>query len=366
MWTEQDAVASLLERKLLAARDLVDGGLSVANLSRRNRNLKVIRDQGTCYLLKQEADLVRQSTLAREAAVYRFFRGRPLPRRLRKCLLRFFEYLPRESVLIVEGAKRGENLREYHNRTGRFSMAFAGALGDALGMLHRITRPEVDRSELAPYLRYSLPWVLSIHRPETGTFTTTSSANIQLIRTIQQVPELGGHLDRLRGGWQRHALIHFDVKWDNMLVVTRDASSKRTLKLVDWEGADVGDPCWDVGSVFAGYLGSWLQSVPISGNDAPDRLAELARCPVSRMHPAIRSFWRSYIKRRQPDTGPSNALLLRATEYAAGRMIQMAFEQLQGSTELTGHVVCILQLSLNILQRPREAIVHLLGLSVQG
>jgi hypothetical protein len=35
---------------------------------------------------------------------------------------------------------------------------------------------------------------------------------------------------------------------------------------------------------------------------------------------------------------------------------------MQKAAELTGNAVCLLQLSLNIMQRPREAIAYLLGI----
>jgi len=134
------------------------------------------------------------------------------------------------------------------------------------------------------------------------------------------------------------------------------------LKIVDWELARLGDPCWDVGSVFANYLSFWLFSIPITGEDPPDRFMDLARYPLERMQPAIRSFWQSYVRTMELDAATSDDWLLCAVKYGAARLVQTAYEQMQMSIHLTGNVVCLLQLSLNILQRPREAMVHLLGL----
>jgi hypothetical protein len=80
------------------------------------------------------------------------------------------------------------------------------------------------------------------------------------------------------------------------------------------------------------------------------------------MQPAIRSFWRAYVKRRGTGPGESRELLRRAVRYAAARLIQSALEQMQLRSRLTGNVVCVLQVSLNILQRPEEALTLLLGL----
>ena len=82
------------------------------------------------------------------------------------------------------------------------------------------------------------------------------------------------------------------------------------------------------------------------------------------MHPAIREFWEAYRKGRGFSRTESEDFVLSALRFGAARLLQAAFEQMQSSTVLTGNVVCLLQLSFNILQRPREALVQLLGLSI--
>jgi hypothetical protein len=48
------------------------------------------------------------------------------------------------------------------------------------------------------------------------------------------------------------------------------------------------------------------------------------------------------------------------------RLLQIAVERAQVSPELTSIIVGDLQLSLNILQRPIEAIVHLFGIRLSA
>ncbi len=127
----------------------------------------------------------------------------------------------------------------------------------------------------------------------------------------------------------------------------------------------MGDPCWDVGAVFGGYLSFWLLSIPITGETPPDRFLELAQYPLEKMQPAIRSFWRAYVRRMDLDAAASNQWLLRASKYGAARLVQTAFEQMQHSMQLIGNVMCFLQLGLNIMQRPQEAAVQLLGIPFQ-
>src|SRR5262249_40281125 len=150
------------------------------------------------------------------------------------------------------------------------------------------------------------------------------------------------------------------LKWENCLVCGPSQSGrKRELKIIDWEFAGLGDPCWDTGTVFSNYLSFWLSSIPMTGEEPPDRFLELARYPLERMQPAMRAYWQAYVRGMGLEAVSADAWLLRAVQYGAARLLQTGFEHMQGSTYLTGNLICLLQLSLNILQRPQEAITHL-------
>jgi hypothetical protein len=57
--------------------------------------------------------------------------------------------------------------------------------------------------------------------------------------------------------------------------------------------------------------------------------------------------------------------LLKAIMYGAARLVQTAFEHMQRSNETTGNTVCLLQVSLNMMMRPYEAALFLLGIKLQ-
>ena len=68
----------------------------------------------------------------------------------------------------------------------------------------------------------------------------------------------------------------------------------------------------------------------------------------------------------QHEPAIANDLLVRTARYGAVRLLQIAVERAQVSPELTSNIVGNLQLSLNILQRPIEAIVHLFGIRLSA
>jgi hypothetical protein len=102
--------------------------------------------------------------------------------------------------------------------------------------------------------------------------------------------------------------------------------------------------------------------MPITGEAAPERFVELARYPLEAIQPAIRAFWHAYVRRMGFDVTTLHHRLTRAVRYCAARLIQTCYESSQTTAHLMGTTQCMLQLSLNILQRPLEATIHLLGI----
>jgi hypothetical protein len=140
------------------------------------------------------------------------------------------------------------------------------------------------------------------------------------------------------------------------------------VTIVDWELADVGDGCWDAGAALAAYVGQWALSLPAAdAKTAPLELVRRAAFPLSSVWPATQAFWRAYsagmglgnnVGAATAAAGARN----RAIRYAAVRMVQLAYEYMQGQTQVQPMVLCLLQLSMNVLASPDAAAVAIWGL----
>lgn len=358
MMTAADVVPYLLGRGLLSAQLVVDGDVVVLDVSRRNRNYKVITRAASSFLLKQSSDSRSSATIEREAMVYQWLHaqaGAPVVR----YIPRFVDFDPGERLLVLELLPGARTYREQQLHGRRFPARPIGILGSALAELHRSWRP----ADFPRALVSSVPWILSIHRPQIALLQELSAANHELIKMAQLYPDFGEQLDRLRAEWIGDAFIHGDLKWDNCIAPGRGVGT--TLRFVDWELGGIGDSAWDVGCVFADYLSCWLLSIPITGAEPPDQVTGLARYPLELMQPAIRRFWQSYAGRLQLEPPTADELLVRAVRYSGARLLQTAFEHTQFAVQVTGNVVCLMQLSVNILARPAEACIHLLGLPLR-
>jgi thiamine kinase-like enzyme len=356
MSREAELVRYLLDSGLLANSAVVDGRLRVRNTSRRHQSFLVETREGPSFFIKHGVDGERSAALAREYAIYRHLSERAAGL-VAKYLPRLRIYDDDRHLLILDLVPNAESLRDYHTRRARFPKRVAARLGLSLGMLHQLT--PVDGAAEAEAFRRGVPWILSVHRPHLAMLRDFSGATLQLIKFIQRVGELGERLEAMAGQWRQECLIHGDIKWDNA-IITKDRLAR--LVLVDWEVASLGDPAWDIGSIFMDYLCFWVMSIPVTGEVPPERFAELARFGISDMQPALREFWYAYVRVRKFNAAQSAEALSRAVGLAAARLLQITFEQAQTASRLTSNLVLCLQLTLNMLRRPEAAAADLLGI----
>lgn len=360
--TPENLVHFLLERGLLTPDVVVHGGVEISEVSRRNRNFKVTQHNGQGYFVKQvrqwEPEFLR--TLQTEAECYRLAARDPSFSGIAEIVPRLCLYDSRRSVLITELLDGAETITEHHFRNPDFPIEVAGQLGQAFGAYHRsaIAHPRQHGDGSFPHRP---PWVLSIHEMQPHMVPHLSAGIHQMIAMVRQFPQFATALNTLRSEWSSDGLIHGDIKWDNCILGPASNGHLR-LKIVDWELADWGDPCWDVAGIISAYLSFWVQSLPVNSLAAPGVMVEGARYPLDRMQPAIRAFWNEYVRCRGTGGQEEHRLLRRIMMYTAARIIQTAFEVLQTSPAANSATVLFLQLSMNVLADPEEAIHELLGI----
>jgi hypothetical protein len=82
-----EATVYVLRRSFVTPEAIVDGNLRLVDVSRRNFNMKVISDNGNCYLLKQGIGQGVAGNLPQEAAAYTLLGSSVAARQ-------FWDYMP--------------------------------------------------------------------------------------------------------------------------------------------------------------------------------------------------------------------------------------------------------------------------------
>jgi hypothetical protein len=359
---QTEVIPYLLERKLVSRSSIVGGDLSVQDLSRRNRNFRIICRNGPSYLMKQGLTNDGKASIAREAEVLKLTRSIFDVARISRSIPCLRHYDSDTGVLVLDLFGAAIDLRQYYARSGRFGVQMAGRLGTMIARLHE----SAPQPELLGDLRRLIlrpPWILSQGLATIEDVVARSPGSLQVVRLVQHAPQLLSQFQELSSTWAGTALVHGDLKWDNCLAHSEAGSRRRNgLAVVDWETAGIGDPGWDVGSAFSDYLAFWVLSIPVNADSASQSLPQMAQFSLNAMQPAARSFWHAYVSNRRLTASGTADFLTRSIRFTAARLAQTAFELMQMRTKLTGGVVAMLQLAENIVCQPIEAAHKLLGL----
>lgn len=351
----RQAASWLMGRGLLDAATINSTEVVIEPRMRRNLNFEVAAGPVRSCFLKQGTDASTRASIEREAAIYEYLSTG-------EERLGFGRYLPRlilfdrdECILVIELVAGAQDLEASFSGRGRPSVIVARQLGRALAALHSL---DVATSRLEPRPSPSALWIAE---PRAESLRELSTASIELATLLQQFPAFEELIAELRAEWCAPALTHWDLKASNCLVWNGGRGRRRThVKLIDWELAGLGDPAWDVGSVLAGYLTVWAGSIPLAGDLSFDRCVALAGRPLVTVQPALRAFWEGYRTAGQPNAD-EQAFAMRAVRYAAARLMQTTLEHSQAQVTLTGTSLVLLQLAWNLLLRPLEAVLWLLG-----
>lgn len=347
----------LMSRGHLNPDAIVAGDLVVLDASRRNRNFKIIRSGGPGLFIKQMREMQPDAvtTLRREAGCYQRAREDPALSRL---MPRLLAYDAERHLLVLELLPEAESLADYHARERTWPAEIGRMLGEGLGIYHahagRIADDKRMRSLLARQIPVMLTWQKGGHAA-LGEYGRIGQALSALMR---QHPEFEALLDAIGGEWRFDSLIHGDMKWDNVLIFP--ASGGLDFRIVDWELADLGDADWDVGAVLQNFLTVWIMSMPIASGLPSEHYVAMAAEPIEPMRGVLRAFFEAYARTRGFVAAERRPALERSMRFGAARLVWSAVEQRLYVGQLDMAALALLQVSLNILKNPAQAVRDLL------
>lgn len=116
----------------------------------------------------------------------------------------------------------------------------------ALARMHRATARRHQDGSIDPRFNSPVPWVLRLFDGDAPAEIWANPLLRPVLDFVASRPALVAGLRRTRGAWRRVALIHGDLKHDNLLVNCSDR-----IVVIDWEMAAIGDPTWDLAGLMS-------------------------------------------------------------------------------------------------------------------
>ncbi len=123
------------------------------------------------------------------------------------------------------------------------------ALAAPLAAFHRATRDLAKSGAPLSALRSLEPWALCVMDGDAAPELWATPATATLLREAAADAALVSGLRAARGAWRALALVHADLKLDNVLL--ESSAGARRAVVLDWEMARVGDPAWDLALITA-------------------------------------------------------------------------------------------------------------------
>lgn len=344
----------LLQRGVLSTRDLVRGEWFAVHADPKRPVLRVSTLAGNGWIVKQGSplDLTHVRLLDREAALYELGARDPWGKPLKALQPRLRAYDPGVHALIVEliGYDTGwDHLR----RASVKPDALGHLLARALASIHReVPATAMPTTLFAP----QLPWILQLDRAQADGADRASMR--ALLEIVQREPALGQALARVAQGWQVQAFIHGDAKLDNVLVrMTR----RPRIWLIDWAFAGEGDPAWDIGSVIRSCLLLWIFGIAFRRGEPLREAAARSVFPLELVRSFTAAFLSSYLDARSLSGKASSVFIRRACIHAGAAMIQSALADARARERLTLRQLAMLQMSIDLIERPESAVGDLFG-----
>jgi thiamine kinase-like enzyme len=177
-----------------------------------------------------------------------------------------------------------------------------------------------------------------------------SPSQVALLKVAQSSDSIRQAIHRSAEGWNAQALLHGDLRLDNVLVRPSDS-----IALVDWECWGLGIPAWDVACPLADIVFSWItRSLEVGEDAAASHLRDI-RIFSSQ-------FWFSYADSAGA-VGADPLQVAMVADLICCRLFQNAFESLTGEVEMNMFSVSALQFAHNLAESRLEIMSSVLGIT---
>jgi thiamine kinase-like enzyme len=334
----------LLENGFLNQQQVVDNQIKITRHFSLNRNFKILFDDDSGYLVKQPklSFYRKKSSLKKEADVYWLAYNDEDFRSIRNFIPQFHHFDVHVQVLITGLVEQAVNLHDYHSVTNNYPEKIAMRQAEILAALHNITLVKIQNKRSSSLFPKKLNWMFNVEKEDEWWAGKKSEADLQLLNLVKANVDFIQCINAAKQKWEIKCLIHNDIRWTNFLMRGHELDSLN-IRLIDWELADFGDPCWDVAGILQSYFSYWILQ----------RDANLFQ--LLNMKPAISAFTNTYCELMKMSKAEIDIMLQKSMEFAGVRMIQSCMEMVSFNNELSQNSVKLLQFAFNVLKNPEEA-----------
>ena len=338
----------LLDKGFIDVKLITDGYFTSHLIQSRNNSFivnKKIEGQQSLFVKQvKNSNPDNLETLRNEATCYWLANNEPSFEALTNFLPKYYNYDYISNILVIEYLKNAISLNDYYESRNDFSLDMAEKIADLLSSFHNNIFDKIKNSKSINLFRKAIPFVFTLVGNRQKSWSNNNNqAELKMLELINQTPNFSTLVDEVRNSWKQTSLIHGDIKSANLLI-----EKNKKLSLIDWELADIGDPCWDLAAVFQIFFLHYIYAELKSGQSSNSHL--------EKVKPSLNHFWNRYSEKMKFTETQKKSDLTKSLQFSALKLIHTCFESTVTSNQLMPSSAKMLQLSLNILKNPQESL----------
>jgi serine/threonine protein kinase len=342
-------------------------------ISAKNFNLLISFADGKNLLVKQEISNDRGETKGEFFSAWRMqelvehfpsFDGE-----IGDFLPELLHFDPDNSILIVKYLADYDDLTNYYTKEGQFPIAIARSIGQLLATIHSQTFQQVEyynfltnagkptqASASAIDIIRRLTWITP------DVFQMMPQECLQFFKLYQRFPSLAQAIDDLGRSIAPCALVHNDLKINNILLdLEWEQPTSKLIKLIDWERASWGDPAFDLGCILGSYLEIWLDGLIVSNSLSINDSLQLATTPLELLQPSLFNLVQAYLESFPSIIAVRPDYLDRSIQFAGLALIQRVETTIDEYRVFGNRGIVMLQVAKQLICTPQAAVNTLFG-----
>lgn len=334
----------------------------------KNFNLIVNFADGTNYLVKQERfDGEGKATgcLKYEWLINQLFERFKELKPIQKLISQSVHFDPENKIIVLNYFPEYSSLSDFYRANNNYPLTIAETLGKNLGQIHRSTFEQFEYREFIAQQTSKRAsgetpkFMRGLERVGPGIFGNICPDSIDFFRLYQQFPSLHQAVANLHQNYQAVCLTHNDIRFSNYLI--HNSGDSQSLKLIDWEFFEWGDPALDLGTAIAKYVELWLDSLYVDRDTDLNVALSLATCPLEKIQPSLKAFVQSYWAEFPSILTVRPNYIQQGIQFAGLSLIK----QLQHNTEyhqpFDNRAICTMQVAKSLLCYPEASITTIFG-----
>lgn len=368
-----NVIQYLQEAGLSSSEDGATADADLPHSSRKNLNILVTLAADRKLLVKQELAQEFDGILHEffnEWLFHQLLESFPVLGNIKALSPLIVHYDEENSILVRNYLWEYQGLQSYYRHNLYFPPELASSIGNTLAALHRATfkRHKVrDFMATAPagqirYQYFNPAQGIDFLEPEI--FGKVSSTALSFYSRYQSYDFLESAIAELASEWNPCCLTHNDLKLENILVHSRwQHLDNAEVKMIDWEACAWGDPAYDLGTLVAGYLRIWLESLIVDSTLELEESLELAAIPLEILQPSMLALTEDYLKAFPMILNYRKDFIQSIVKFAGLVLINQIENKINSQQNLHHTSLIALEFAKNILTKTPQYIIDIFGKS---